>query len=180
MKDLISYLDNNGLDDMGLFRIPGTSTVVKKLRFEYNQSFVTGNYPDLEKMDDFRPNDAAGLLKMFFHDLPEPLIPYHMFSDFLSSQMDYDTTEEKKSRLHELIDLLPAVNYNVLKYLISFMVRVVANQEVNKMGAENLAMCFGPNILQPEEQTMESTLSIPKTNGCIALMIIYFDELFAR
>jgi len=180
VKDLISYLDRFGLDDLGLFRIPGTSTTVKRLRFEYNQSFITGNYPNLEEMEEFQPNDAAGLLKMFFHDLPEPLIPYHMFNDFLSSQVDYDTTEERLQCLSKLIDSLPELNYRVLKYLTQFMVRVVSNQEVNKMGAENLAMCFGPNILQPEEQTMESTLSIPKTNGCVALMILYQESLFSR
>lgn len=42
VRDLVSYLDKNGLDDLGLFRIPGTSTVVKKLRLEYNQSYITG------------------------------------------------------------------------------------------------------------------------------------------
>lgn len=131
-------------------------------------------------MEEFRPNDAAGLLKMFFHDLPEPLIPYRMFNDFLASQVDFDSIDDKVNRTKELIDTLPDLNYRVLKFLVLFMVRVVANQEVNKMGAENLAMCFGPNILQPEEQTMESTLSIPKTNGCIALMIIYYNVLFTR
>lgn len=131
-------------------------------------------------MEEFRPNDAAGLLKMFFHDLPEPLIPYRMFHGFLSSQVDYDLMDDKLVRTKELINELPEVNYRILKYLVLFMVRVVSNQEVNKMGAENLAMCFGPNILQPEEQTMESTLSIPKTNGCIALMILHYDTLFTR
>ena len=42
VRDLIEYLVNYGLDDLGLFRIPGTSTVVKKLRNEYNQSYLTG------------------------------------------------------------------------------------------------------------------------------------------
>lgn len=115
---------------------------------------------------------------MFFHDLPEPLIPFNMFNSFLESQTHYPTPEGKLHRLTELIQQLPDANYRVLQYLVQFMVLVVANNEVNKMGAENLAMCFGPNILQPAEQTIESTLSIPKTNGCIALMIKYFDSIF--
>jgi len=180
VKDLISYLDKHGLNDMGLFRIPGTSTIVKKIRFEYNQAFVTGRYPKLEEIPDFQPNDASGLLKMFFHDLPEPLLPYRMYYDFLSSQVDYDEPADKKARLKELINSLPDANYKILKYLIEFFIRVVANQQVNKMGAENVAMCFGPNILQPEEQTIDSTLAIPKTNSCIAWMITDFDFIFQK
>ena len=129
-------------------------------------------------MEEFRPNDAAGLLKMFFHDLPEPLIPFSMFNDFLGSQVNYPTTEGKVQRLTELVAALPDLNYGVLRYLVQFMIRVIQQKEINKMGAENIAMCFGPNILQPEEQTIESTLSLPKTNGCIALMIVYFDAIF--
>ena len=81
--------------------------------------------------------------------------------------------------LKQLVHSLPQINYDVLTFLVRFMIKVVDNQEVNKMGAENMAMCFGPNILQPEEQTIESTLSIPKTNGCLALMIIHADYIFA-
>jgi hypothetical protein len=44
VQDLTNFLLKNGLDDMGLFRIPGTSTVVKKLRYEYNQSYITGTF----------------------------------------------------------------------------------------------------------------------------------------
>ena len=86
--------------------------------------------------------------------------------------------EEKALALNALVDELPQINYDVLKYLINFMIQVVNNQEINKMGAENMAMCFGPNILQPEEPTIESTLSIPKTNGCLAIMILCFETVF--
>ena len=51
--DLIAYLDEFGLDDVGLFRIPGTSTTVKKLRYEYNQSYLTGKYVLLNTVTTF-------------------------------------------------------------------------------------------------------------------------------
>ncbi len=74
---------------MGLFRITGTSTIVKKLRKLYNQSGLTGEYPVLADIEEFRPPDAAGLLKMFFHDLPDPLLPYSYFDIFRKIQSKY-------------------------------------------------------------------------------------------
>jgi len=63
--------------------------------------------------------------------------------------------------------------------MISFLVKVAAEEE-NKMGPSNLATCFGTNILRPKEQTIESTLSIPRSNSCVEYMIQYFDILFQQ
>lgn len=143
---------------------------------------------------------------MFFHDLPEPLIPYPMFSKFLANQSqsfhsllpllsphietkppsiilpaNYSSAELEPMvvELRMLVHALPTVNFRILKYLVEFMKKVAENQEENKMSSENLAMCFGPNIIRPEEQSIESTLQIPKANGCIARMVDYFDYIFA-
>lgn len=72
---------------------------------------------------------------------------------------------------------MPIEKRNVLKFMLHFLVRVAAVEE-NRMGPSNLATCFGSNILRPREQTIESTLAMPKSNSCVEFMIQYYDVLF--
>eukprot|EP00339_Tiarina_fusa_P028264 CAMPEP_0117004094 /NCGR_PEP_ID=MMETSP0472-20121206/5192_1 /TAXON_ID=693140 ORGANISM="Tiarina fusus, Strain LIS" /NCGR_SAMPLE_ID=MMETSP0472 /ASSEMBLY_ACC=CAM_ASM_000603 /LENGTH=147 /DNA_ID=CAMNT_0004704955 /DNA_START=114 /DNA_END=554 /DNA_ORIENTATION=- len=144
---------------VGLFRIPGTATAIKKAKTIFNQ--CNGNYPTLEELGFMQANDAAGLLKMFFHDLPEPLIPHNLYSQFVN----IFPTESKNlvvvlQEVKEVLDQIPLAKKKVLKYVLAFLVRVAAVEE-NKMGPSNLATCFGTNILRPLEQTIESTLAMP-------------------
>ena len=74
---------------------------------------------------------------------------------------------------------MPEANQRVLKFVIGLLVRL-SEVEDNKMGATNLATCFGANILRPKEQTIESTLAIPQANCCVEYFIKYFDILFCE
>lgn len=78
----MQFIENNGMTTVGLFRIPGTATAIKKAKTVYNQ--CNGNYPKISEFGFMQPNDAAGLLKMFFHDLPEPLIPHELYYKFIN------------------------------------------------------------------------------------------------
>ena len=55
----------------------------------------------------------------------------------------------------------------------------VAEHEAEiKMTPANLATCFGPNILRPLQQTIDSTLALPVSNKCIEYMIQHSEILF--
>lgn len=77
----------------------------------------------------------------------------------------------------DVISQIPEPKRKVLKFVLAFLVRVSAVEE-NKMGPSNLSTCFGSNILRPKEQTIESTLAMPKSNSCVEYMIQYYDILF--
>ena len=85
--------------------------------------------------------------------------------------------------LHEiktLLSTIPPEYKRVFKYMVEFFLKVAEKQEINKMGSSNIAVCFGANIIRPEEQTVESALSIPLANGILTRIIdnyhYYFDE----
>ena len=48
-----------------------------------------------------------------------------------------------------------------------FTINLPGIQDKNKMSANNLAMCMGPNLLRPAEETIEYTLNIAKANGVV-------------
>lgn len=182
VKDLVQYLRKHGLECTGLFRIPGTARIVKKLRSAYNQVYThNAEFPDLETYPDVKPQDVAGVLKMFFHDLPDALCTCAFFDRILENQTQYDPVEDEGyivEDLRQIVRSLPVTNFLVLEFLMDFFRDVAAKQSVNMMSSANLAMCFGPNIISPAEHTIETTLSIPKTNQAITKMIDYFDYMF--
>lgn len=49
---------------------------------------------------------------------------------------------------------MPDPNYETLKYLITHLLKIVDMSSVNLMGAKNLAVVFGPNLMKsPAEKT---------------------------
>ena len=82
VKDLATFIEEKGSHSVGIFRIPGTATTIKRVKTLYNQS--VGEYPNLFELEQFKAEDAAGVFKMFFRDMPEPLIPHDMYQLFIS------------------------------------------------------------------------------------------------
>ena len=70
------------------------------------------------------------------------------------------------------------------QYLIAFLALVCENSQVNKMTPSNLAIVFGPTLMRPKTETIESTLNSPLVNHvfqrfievCLPLLI---SPLFA-
>ena len=84
---------------------------------------------------------------------------------------------ERVDALYEVLGKLPPENFRLLGYLVQFLRDVTQNEEVNKMSSANISTCLGPNLIRPEEQTIEYTLSIPKANDAMQLMIDAAEEL---
>ena len=60
----------------------------------------------------------------------------------------------------QLLAQLPWENRLLLRYLCSFLKVVSTFQEINKMTIVNLSVCFGPNFMRPEQETMEVRLAL--------------------
>jgi len=73
---------------------------------------------------------------------------------------------------------LPSIHKVLLKHIILFVADVANYNKVNKMGLLNLAICFGPNFLRPQEETIESSLQISKVNVCCQLILEHHKEIF--
>lgn len=92
----------------------------------------------------------ASLLKLYIRELPEPIIPFSKYTQFLSCAQLF--TKDKAMAVSELgkqVKSLPQVNYNLLKYICRFLDEVQSHSTENKMSVQNLATVFGPNILRP-------------------------------
>ncbi|XP_066155664.1 rho GTPase-activating protein 23 isoform X15 [Euwallacea fornicatus] len=154
-------IDEKGLQVIGIYRVPGNNASMTALSEEINRNF------DEVPLDDPRWNDlhvVSSLLKAFLRKMPESLVTSALYSHFIKA----DKIEDPKLRLEELRRLvrnLPKHNYHTLKHVIRHLKRVADNSDANRMEAKNLAIVFGPTIVRPESETMESMVT-NMTNQC--------------
>ncbi|KAJ8005844.1 hypothetical protein DPEC_G00122130 [Dallia pectoralis] len=139
------FIREHGLSEEGIFRLPGQDNTVKQFRDAFN----AGERPSFPSDTDV--HTVASLFKLYLRELPEPVIPWTQYQDFLDcSPMLDPNSAAGRERLEKQISLLPRTNYNLLSYICRFLFEVQENSKVNKMGVENLATVIGINLLKPQ------------------------------
>jgi hypothetical protein len=80
--------------------------------------------------------------------------------------------EEKKrvDFVRSVINLMPDLNKNVLYFLLKFFEKVIDHQVNNKMNSYNLAVCFSPCLLKPQNYGIDDLL----TNTAIMVAALKF------
>ncbi|NXQ27627.1 RHG24 protein, partial [Alaudala cheleensis] len=176
VEQCVDFIRQRGLKEEGLFRLPGQANLVKELQ----DAFDCGEKPSFDSNTDV--HTVASLLKLYLRELPEPVVPYAKYEDFLSCAKML--SKEEEAGLKELVKQvksLPAVNYNLLKYICRFLDEVQSYSGVNKMSVQNLATVFGPNILRPKVEDpltiMEGTVVVQQL---MSVMISKHEELFPK
>ncbi|XP_026703234.1 rho GTPase-activating protein 24 isoform X1 [Athene cunicularia] len=176
VEQCVDFIRQRGLKEEGLFRLPGQANLVKELQ----DAFDCGEKPSFDSNTDV--HTVASLLKLYLRELPEPVIPYAKYEDFLSCAKMLSKEEETGLKeLMKQVKSLPAVNYNLLKYICRFLDEVQSYSGINKMSVQNLATVFGPNILRPKVEDpltiMEGTVVVQQL---MSVMISKHEELFPK
>ncbi|XP_053112216.1 SH3 domain-binding protein 1 [Hemicordylus capensis] len=140
----VMMLLTSGMQEEGLFRLAAGASVLKRLKYS-----LACNSGTLEEFSG-DPHAVAGALKCYLRELPQPLMTFELYEDWLKAA----SVKEPESRLEHLQDAcnrLPKDNYNNLRYLIRFLAKLAEQQEVNKMTPSNIAIVLGPNLLWPQQ-----------------------------
>ncbi|XP_071323175.1 rho GTPase-activating protein 24 isoform X2 [Trachinotus anak] len=174
VEQCVDFIRQWGLQEEGLFRLPGQANLVKELQ----DAFDCGEKPSFDCNTDV--HTVASLLKLYLRELPEPVVPFHKYDEFLASAKLLGKDDEMGMKeLRRLVESLPPVNYNLLKYICRFLDEVQSYSGVNKMSVQNLATVFGPNILRPKVEDpvaiMEGTVLVQQL---MAVLIGRHDVLF--
>ncbi|KAM8827709.1 rho GTPase-activating protein 24 isoform 2-T2 [Spinachia spinachia] len=174
VEQCADFIRQWGLREEGLFRLPGQANLVKELQ----DAFDCGEKPSFDCNTDV--HTVASLLKLYLRELPEPVVPFHKYDDFLACTKLLGKDDEMGLKeLQQLVNNLPPVNINLLKYICRFLDEVQSYSGVNKMSVQNLATVFGPNILRPKVENpvaiMEGTVLVQQL---MAVLIGRHDLLF--
>lgn len=168
------FIREHGLVEEGIFRLPGQDNQVKQFR----EAFDAGERPSFPSDTDV--HTVASLLKLYLRELPEPVVPWTQYQDFLDSTLMLDaTTAAGKEKLEKQISFLPKVNYNILSYICRFLFEVQQNSKVNKMSVENLATVMGVNLFKPQvEDAISMMKGTPMIQKVMTVMIRHHELLF--
>lgn len=94
---------------------------------------------------------VASVLKAYLRSLPEPLLTYRFYNDFMeASQITND--QHRKAKILNIINQLPQGNHANLKYLMKFLSKLSEKQQQNKMSTQNIAIVMSPNLLWPQNE----------------------------
>ncbi|XP_065176919.1 rho GTPase-activating protein 21-like [Sycon ciliatum] len=102
---------------------------------------------DPEKTD-IRKTDVhllCGIVKLFFRELPDPVVPYHMYRDFINTTAVTDV-HQQCTEVRDLIEVLPCSHQFALRRLLSHLAVVVTYKDA-RITAHSLAAVFAPLIL---------------------------------
>ncbi|XP_032831933.1 rho GTPase-activating protein 44-like isoform X2 [Petromyzon marinus] len=165
-------LMDTGLQEEGLFRIAAANSKLKKLKASLDCCIVESDFsPD--------PHAIAGALKSYIRELPEPLMTFHLFTDW-SKAFSMPDQQERLQALWSVCDLLPKENKANFRYLMKFLARLAEQQEFNKMTPSNIAIVLGPNLLwAPTSSSVDAMSSVSiQVVGIVEMMLQYSEWFF--
>eukprot|EP00794_Sanderia_malayensis_P014053 gene14053-15514_t len=140
----VKEIEKRGLEEVGIYRLSGIASEVKSLK----QSFDENPQSAVLALAQADIHAVAGLIKLYFRELPEPLFTNSRYPRFVSG-LQISDPEEKELYMTELLQQLPKPNKLTALYLLEHLRRVSQNEKVNKMGVNNLSTVFGPTVLRP-------------------------------
>ncbi|KAI0104326.1 Rho GTPase activation protein [Nemania sp. FL0031] len=141
-----SFLKDEGIYVEDVFALNGNPARIMQLQimFEKPPKYGAGL-----AWDGYTIHDAASLLQRYLKMLPEPIIPYAMYDDFVNvpEAAPGATDEDLIEPTRPLIMALPPLNRQLLLYILDILAVFADNFDINKMTVERLAATFQPAIL---------------------------------
>uniref|UniRef100_A0AAR2IWK0 Myosin IXB n=1 Tax=Pygocentrus nattereri TaxID=42514 RepID=A0AAR2IWK0_PYGNA len=167
MEMMLSYVELHGLYTEGIYRKSGSACKAKEL----HQLLETD--PKSECLNNYPIHTVTGLIKCWLRELPEPLMTFSLYNDFLYAA-DLPEKSERLRAIYRKVEDLPAPNYNTLERLIFHLVRVAKEEAHNRMSANSLAIVFAPCVLRCPDVSdpLLSMKDLPRTTLCLEILIM--------
>uniref|UniRef100_A0A8C7YJ23 SLIT-ROBO Rho GTPase-activating protein 1 n=1 Tax=Oryzias sinensis TaxID=183150 RepID=A0A8C7YJ23_9TELE len=166
VESCVRYINLYGLQQQGIFRVPGSQVEVNDIK----NSFERGEDPLIDDRNEHDINSVAGVLKLYFRGLENPLFPKERFLDFIS-------TISEAHHIQQIITALPRTVIIVMRYLFAFLNHLSQYSDENMMDPYNLAICFGPTLM-PIPDGQDPVTCQAHVNEVIKTIIIHHEVIF--
>eukprot|EP01122_Echinamoeba_exundans_P007434 TRINITY_DN2299_c0_g2_i1.p1 TRINITY_DN2299_c0_g2~~TRINITY_DN2299_c0_g2_i1.p1 ORF type:complete len:1223 (-),score=342.55 TRINITY_DN2299_c0_g2_i1:17-3685(-) len=169
----IAELEKRALDVQGIFRLSPPKPALDALKKQLD----AGKDVNFAEIDDV--NVISGLIKLFLRELPEPLLTFELYNEFVSVVDVSGDDAARCKAVSKTLAKLPGPNMALLKKLVRLCVQIEAKKDLNKMTATNLAVVLCPSILRMQEANpLTMVEDIEKANKLMVLMISFYKTLF--
>uniref|UniRef100_A0A665UIY3 SLIT-ROBO Rho GTPase-activating protein 1 n=1 Tax=Echeneis naucrates TaxID=173247 RepID=A0A665UIY3_ECHNA len=172
VESCIRYINLHGLQHQGIFRVSGSQVEVNDIK----NSFERGNDPLIDEESNHDINSVAGVLKLYFRGLENPLFPKDRFNDLISC-VRIENLYERAQCVRKILLGVPRATLVVMRYLFAFLNHLSQYSDENMMDAGNLAIVFGPTLL-PTPDTLDQVACQAHVNEVIKTVILHHDNIF--
>ncbi|KAK1152491.1 hypothetical protein AOXY_G31171 [Acipenser oxyrinchus oxyrinchus] len=166
LEILLEHVEMNGLYTEGIYRKSGSANRMKELwqRLEADPTAVN--------LEEYPIHAVTGILKQWLRELPEPLMTFTYYNDFLHA-VEMPGKQEQLQAIYRILEQLPQANYNTLERLVFHLVRVAKEEPHNRMTPNALAIVYAPCILRCPDNAdpLTSMKDVAKTTMCVEMLI---------
>nr|XP_020736391.1 SLIT-ROBO Rho GTPase-activating protein 1 isoform X1 [Odocoileus virginianus texanus] len=172
VESCIRFINLYGLQHQGIFRVSGSQVEVNDIK----NSFERGENPLADDQSNCDINSVAGVLKLYFRGLENPLFPKERFNDLISC-VRIDNLYERALHIRKLLLTLPRSVLIVMRYLFAFLNHLSQYSDENMMDPYNLAICFGPTLM-PVPEIQDQVSCQAHVNEIVKTIIIHHETIF--
>ncbi|XP_077932344.1 SLIT-ROBO Rho GTPase-activating protein 1 isoform X4 [Halichoerus grypus] len=172
VESCIRFINLYGLQHQGIFRVSGSQVEVNDIK----NSFERGENPLADDQSNHDINSVAGVLKLYFRGLENPLFPKERFNDLISC-IRIDNLYERALHIRKLLLTLPRSVLIVMRYLFAFLNHLSQYSDENMMDPYNLAICFGPTLM-PVPEIQDQVSCQAHVNEIVKTIIIHHETIF--
>jgi RhoGAP domain len=145
----------------GIFRISAPKDQLEKLKGQFEKW-------DFKVASD-SPHVPAGLLKQWMRELPEGLVPNHMYESCITLAQDDSSTSESALKLWQTV---PALNQRVVSHLLPMFREICENVDTTRMSVDNIAIVFAPSFLRcPSDDPMTMMMNSKFETRFVSLLV---------
>ncbi|XP_078802561.1 unconventional myosin-IXb isoform X8 [Oryzias latipes] len=166
LEMMLEHVEMHGLYTEGIYRKSGSANRMKELHQRL------GTDPHLVCLEDEPIHTVTGLVKQWLRELPDPLMTFTLYNDFLHA-VELPEKQEQLQAIYKVLEQLPSSNFNTLERLVFHLVRVAKEEPHNRMSSNSLAIVFTPCVLRcpDSEDPFLSMNNVKKATMCLEMLI---------
>lgn len=166
---LIMMIEMHGLYSEGIYRKSGVSSKIKELKAKMDR--VAGGSEEVD-FESYNVHVLTNVLKSFLREMPEPLLTFDRYDDFLRAA-DLSDANDRVQTLLSLIKKIPPAHHCLLERLIFHLALVAKLEQYNRMSASSLAIVFAPCVLRTNRYVpaQDSLNDIGRQTKCMETLI---------
>ncbi|KAG8439608.1 hypothetical protein GDO86_005696 [Hymenochirus boettgeri] len=172
VESCIRFINLYGLQHQGIFRVSGSQIEVNDIK----NAFERGEDPLTDDQNNHDINSVAGVLKLYFRGLENPLFPKERFNDLISC-IRIENLYERSIHIRKILLTVPRTVLIVMRYLFAFLNHLSQYSDENMMDPYNLAICFGPTLM-PVPDVQDQVSCQAHVNEIVKTIIIHHETIF--
>jgi len=173
LEQCLSEIEAHGLQEVGLYRIPGASSAIATMR----RKFDSGN--DVTFSQDYVDIFAVcDVVKTWLRALPHAIFPEKSYQEVIQI-MQVPDFEERLIAVHNVVHGLPVNHFYLLRRMCEHLDRITDYEEQNHMTAQALAVLFNPTLLRSPTNDFGVLMhNMNHTSLLLQTLIIHFHRIF--